>query len=174
MADRVLTVRGTGNVSVKPDLIIIGMTLAAQHRDYAKTMENAASEIESLRAALLSVGFEKDSLKTIDFNVDTAYESEKDAKGNWKRRFDGYRCIHKLKLEFDLDMERLNDTLTAISSSKAVPEFQINFSIKNQSAVSEQLLREAIRNASEKAAILASAAGVSLGKIQRIDYDWSE
>ncbi|MCL2878529.1 MAG: SIMPL domain-containing protein, partial [Acidobacteria bacterium] len=39
---------------------------------------------------------------------------------------------------------------------------------------SEQLLESAIENAKWKATVLAKSAGVKLGEIQRIDYNWSE
>jgi uncharacterized protein YggE len=77
-------------------------------------------------------------------------------------------------LEFDLDMKRLGETLTAISSSGASPEFKIAFSVKDKNAVSVKLLENAIINAKEKAAILAKTGGIQLGAIQSIDYCWGE
>lgn len=174
MNDRIITVKGIGNVTAKPDLIIITMVLENTDYSYSGAMQLASGAIDSIRTALISVGYVKDCLKTTDFNINTDYESYKDTKGNWKQKFNGYKCIHKLKLEFDFDMERLNETLSAIASSGANPEFEINFSIKDKNAVSNQLLQNAIKNASEKAAVLAAAAGLSLGAIQRIDYSWGE
>jgi uncharacterized protein YggE len=40
--------------------------------------------------------------------------------------------------------------------------------------VSEKLLENAVENAKWKATVLAKAAGVKLGAIQRIDYNWSD
>lgn len=174
MNDRIITVKGIGNVTAKPDLIIITMGLENSDYSYNGTMQLASGSIDAIRTALVSVGYEKDSLKTTDFNINTDYESYKDTKGNWKQKFNGYKCAHKLKLEFDFSMERLNETLSAIASSGANPEFEINFSIKDKNAVSEQLLQSAVKNASDKAAVLAAAAGLSLGAIQRIDYSWGE
>lgn len=174
MNDRTITVKGVGSVSVKPDLIVISMTLATQAREYQETMTLAAAELDSVRAALFAVGYEKDSLKTTDFSINTEYESVKDRQGAWKQQFLGYKCVHMLKLEFDFDTNRLNDTLKAIAASGVGLEFEINFSIKDKAAVSDQLLREAIHNASAKASILADAAHLSLGAIQQIDYNWGE
>ncbi len=174
MNDRIITVKGIGNVSVKPDLIVITMSLENTDYSYSGAMQLASGAIDAIRTALISVGYVKDDLKTTDFNINTDYESYKDTKGNWKQKFNGYKCTHRLKLEFDFDMERLTDTLSAIASSGANPEFEINFSVKDKNAVSDQLLQNAVKNASEKAAVLAAAAGLSLGAIQRIDYSWGE
>lgn len=174
MSDRIITVKGIGNVTAKPDLIIITMMLENTDYSYSGAMQLASGVIDAIRTALISVGYKKDDLRTTDFNINTDYESYKDTKGNWKQKFNGYKCIHKLKLEFDFDMERLNKALSAIASSGAKPEFEINFSIKDKNAISNQLLQNAVKNASEKAVVLAAAAGLSLGAIQRIDYSWGE
>jgi len=71
-------------------------------------------------------------------------------------------------------MSKLGETLGAIASCEAVPNFNIKFSIKEPNVVSEQLLASAVENAKLKAEILAKSAGVTLGAIQRIDYNWSE
>ncbi len=174
MNERTLTVKGIGNVKAAPDLVIITMNLTTTTPDYTKTTECAALDIEAIRKAIVSAGHDKQALKTTDFNIKTEYESVKDAAGNWKQKFKGYSCIHHLKLEFDLDMKRLGETILAISKSGANPEFEINFSIKDKAAVQAELLEKAVTNAAEKATILAKASGVSLGAVKHIDYSWGE
>jgi uncharacterized protein YggE len=172
--DRYITVRGSGHVSAKPDLTIINITLVKQMSEYEQTMEQAVNEIELLRKALISIGYERQALKTTDFKISTAYESRKEADGTSRQYFIGYRCTHSLRLEFDFNMKRLGETLKAISTSKASPVFEIAFSVKDKAAVSAELLVCAINNAKEKAGILAEAADIRLGSIQRIDYSWGE
>jgi len=119
-------------------------------------------------------GHDSKALKTTSFNISTKHDSYRDDNNRWKQKFLGYSCEHDLSLEFDLDIPKLGITLGAIASCKATPQFNIHFSVKDTNAVSEQLLKNAIENAKFKAAILAKAAGVSLGAIKRIDYNWSE
>jgi len=174
MNERTLTVKGIGKVNRPPDAVIITMKLTTTTPEYEKTTECAASDIEAIRKAIVSTGHDRQALKTTDFNIKAEYESVKDAAGSWKQKFKGYSCIHQLKLEFDLDMKRLGETLTAISKSGASPEFEINFSIKDKAAVQALLLENAVANAAEKAAILAKASGVSLGAVKHIQYSWGE
>ena len=173
-SNRLLTVKGIGRISTKPDLTIITLELSTITPEYEKTMEKATNEIESIRKALISIGYKQQDLKTTDFNISTEYEFYYDAQGNHKQRFQGYECKHSLKLEIDFDMKRLGETLTTISSCGATPTFNISFSVKDKNAVSAELLDNAIINAKEKAAILAKAAGVHLGAIQNINYSWGE
>ena len=80
---KTITVKGVGNVSVKPDLIVVSMKLATEDREYDKTMELAAQRISLINDSLETIGFEKNSVKTTDFNVRTNYESVKDKSGNY-------------------------------------------------------------------------------------------
>ena len=174
MNARNITIKGIGNVVVKPDLTVISMTLTVKTPEYAQAMETAAKDIEVLRQALYGIDYKREALKTTDFNISTEYEQYKDKGGNYQRRFAGYKCTHALKLEFDFNLKRLGETLAAISACGVNPELKIAFSVKDKAAVNAALLESAITNAKEKAAILAKAAEVTLGQIQRIDYSWSE
>ena len=100
---RTITVKGIGKVSAKPDYIVISLNLESRHADYGKAMELAADSIQNLNEALAAVGFEKQSVKTTNFNVRTDYSNERDRTGNYKRVFNGYVVTHNLKIEFDMN-----------------------------------------------------------------------
>jgi len=172
--NRMITVKGTGNISVKPDLIVITMNLESQNHDYNKNMEIATASVKVLQDAIISAGFDKKDLKTTNFNIDTHYESYHDKNDNYKSRFDGYICEQGLKLEFDFDTEVLSKVLTAIAKAPTDPQFNIQFSVKDKAAVSEELLISATENAKHKAEILAKASDVILGHLISIDYNWGE
>jgi len=174
MSERRIVVKGTGNVSARPDLTIITMTLNTANPDYKKTMESAGKDIDSIRRALISIGYEREALKTTNFNVRTDYESVPDGRGQYQRKFKDYSCHHSLKLEFGFDMKRLGETLMAISTCKSKPEFHIAFSVKDKDAISAELLKNAVTNATDKATIMSKAAGVKLGAVLLIDYSWGE
>lgn len=171
---RTITVKGMGNVKASPDYIVISMSLEAQNKDYDETMELAAKQIDYLNTSLEKIGFEKKAVKTTNFNVRTDYDNVKDKNGNYKRVFNGYVCSHRLKVEFDFDTKRLAQTLYAISKCLATPEISIAFTVKDPSAVSNELLKSATINAKEKAEILCEASNVELGSLLSIDYNWGE
>jgi hypothetical protein len=172
--NRLITVKGTGNVSVKPDLIVITMNLESQQLEYDQTMQFAADSVNIITSAIESIGFDKKDLKTTSFNVRTHYESYRDKDNNYKSKFDGYVCEQGLKLEFDFESKVMSDVLSAIAKTSVNPKLNIQFSVKDKNAVSEELLAQATENARKKAEILSKASGVDLGKLINIDYNWGE
>ena len=171
---RTITVKGIGAVSVKPDLIVLRLSMETAEYEYDAAMKAAAEKIDFLNKALEVAGFEKKSAKTADFRVRADYDRLNDGKGNYTSVFMGYKCRHELKIEFDFDTKRLAKALSEISKCIAKPEISIDFTVKDSSAVSGELLKAAVKNAREKAEILCAASGAKLGELLSIDYNWGE
>lgn len=172
--NRTITIKGIGKLSLKPDQVVVSLTLETIDKNYDKAMDMAADHLEQLRGALVGIGFAKDDLKTASFNVGTEHERELDKNGNYKRIFTGYGVTHHLKLEFDFDSQRLSKTLGAIAACIAEPELNVQFTVKDKESVNAALLESACVNAKAKAGILAKASGVRLGDLISIDYNWGE
>ena len=171
---RTITVKGIGAVSVKPDLIVLRLSMETAEYEYDAAMKAAAEKIDFLNKALEAAGFEKKSAKTADFRVCADYDRLNDGKGNYTSVFMGYKCRHELKIEFDFDTKRLAKALSEISKCIAKPEISIDFTVKDSSAVGGELLKAAVKNAREKAEILCAASGAKLGELLSIDYNWGE
>lgn len=171
---RTITVKGIGAVSVKPDLIVLRLSMETAEYEYDAAMKAAVEKIDFLNKALEAAGFEKKSAKTADFRVRADYDRRNDGKGNYTSVFMGYKCRHELKIEFDFDTKRLAKALSEISKCIAKPEISIDFTVKDSSAVSRELLKAAVKNAREKAEILCAASGAKLGELLSIDYNWGE
>ncbi len=172
--ERTLRVTGKGKISVRPDLIQLQMTLEGVRESYEETLQMSAEQTEQLRTCFEAIGFAPSDIKTLNFNINTQYESYQDKDKNWKQRFAGYRYVHSMKLEFDADNERLGQVLYTLAHCSASPEFHIVYTVRDKEAAKNQLLGKAVQDAADKAVILAAAAGVSLGEIQTIDYSWGE
>ncbi|MBQ7491957.1 MAG: SIMPL domain-containing protein [Clostridia bacterium] len=169
---RTVTVKGTGKLEFKPDLVTLGIMLRAKHQQYDETMALAERQLEALRAALERAGFARDDLKTADLRIEPEYRSEHDDKGNYRQIFVGYICLHSLNLAFDLEMDRLSAALSAMAESTSEPEFSVQFTVRDEEAAAAALLENAVRNAREKAELLCRASGVALGGVQSIQYHW--
>lgn len=172
--EKTITVKGTGSVSVQPDLTIVSLTLKSLDKDYEKAMQYASEKLSALQSALENIGFAKDDLKTTSFNVNTEYESVRDKNGNYKSVFEGYACVQGLKLEFDFDTKVLSKVLSAIAACISEPQLNIRFSVKDKAAVNDALLESAAANAKKKAEVLTKASGVTLGELISINYNWAE
>ena len=92
---KTITVKGLGNVSAKPDLIVITMILESIDRSYDQAMHLSVEKISKLTSALTEVGFEKSDLKTTNFNIKTEYDRVK-RNNRYEQVFLGYKCIQNL------------------------------------------------------------------------------
>lgn len=172
--DRTITVRGTGKVSLRPDQVEITLTLTAENMNYDAAMDAAAAQLESLRDALTAIGYDKDALRTTNFDVSTRYDYRHDDKGNNTRVFLGYACTQNLRMVFPCDTARLGQTLSAIASCTADPELNVRFTVADPSSLSDELLRSAAGSARQKAEVLAAASGVRLGQLVKVWYSWGD
>ena len=170
---RTIRVTGKGLIKVHPDMTRITMTLEGVYPEYADTLRHSSEDTEWLKDVLEPFGFARSDLKTLNFSVDTEFESYKD-KGVYKQRLVGYKFRHMLKVEFESDNERLGKVLFALASSPVTPEFRISYTVKDPEAVKNTLLGKAVTDAKEKASVLTAAAGAVLKEIQAIDYSWGE
>ena len=170
---RTIRVTGKGEIKVHPDVTRITITLEGIYPDYEKTLRKSTEDTEILKEILTGFGFERSDLKTLQFNVDTEYETVKE-HGVYNQRFVGYKYRHIMKVEFPSDNDRLGKILFALANSSVKPEFRISYTVSDPEAAKNALLAKAVADAKEKAAVLSQAAGVSLKDIQNIDYSWGK
>ncbi len=172
--ERTVTVKGTGKLKLSPDTIEISMSLDSGAVDYEKALSQGAKELAELQKAIEPLGFEAKDLKTLYYSVDAQYEYENDRRGNSKRVFKGYVCRQNLTLRFPFDTALMSKLLSALARTKAEPELNVQFTVKDRDAVKDELLTQAAENARHKAAVLCAASGAKLGQVLSIDYNWGE
>lgn len=169
---REMRVTGRGRVFVKPDRIRLMLTMTDVKKDYDKAIREASEKSEELQKAFKGCGFQPEDLKTVNFSVDAEYTGYSDKNGNWKQRFVGYRFNQTLKIEFPLDNELLGRILYALAKSGVKSEFRIQYTVRDVEACRNELLGNAVRDAKEKANVLAEASGVKLGMVMTVDYSF--
>ena len=170
---RTIRVTGKGQIKVKPDTTRITISLEGTWPEYGETLRHSSQDTERLKDVLSTFGFERSDLKTLNFNVETEYESYKD-KGTYKQRLIGYRFTQMMKVEFPSDNDRLGKVLYALANCPLKPEFRLSYTVSDPEAAKNDLLGKAVTDAKEKASVLTQAAGVTLKDIQSIDYSWGE
>ena len=170
---RTIRVTGKGQIKAKPDLTRITMSLEGTYPEYGEALHASSRDTEQLKDLLAAYGFERSDLKTLNFSVDTEYESYKD-KGTFKQRFVGYKFHHLMKVEFESDNNRLGKVLYALANSPVKPEFRFSYTVKDPETAKNELLSKAVTDAKKKATVLTQASDVVLKDIQSIDYSWGE
>ena len=170
---RTIRVTGKGNLKVKPDMTRITISLEGTFPEYGEALRRSAEDTEKMKDLLTGFGFGRTDLKTLNFNVETEYESYKE-HGTYKQRFVGYKYHHLMKVEFASDNDRLGKVLYALANCPVKPEFRLSYTVKDPEAAKNELIGRAIADAKEKSSVLTKAAGVTLKDIQSIDYSWGQ
>ena len=172
--ERTIRVTGKGNISVKPDIIRLRLSMEGIYPEYDETLQKSSEIVELLKDLVEKQGYERKELKTLYFNIDTEYESYQAKDKSWKRRFQGYKYVHRMKIEFPADNQRLGKMLYALAHCSVSPEFSIEYTVSDPEASKNELLGKAVKDSLKKASVLAEASDVKLGKIINIDYSWGE
>ena len=172
--ERTIRVTGKGKLSVKPDTIRLRINMEGIYPEYAVTLQKSSEIVELLKDLVEKQGYERKELKTLYFNIDTEYESYQAKDKSWKRRFQGYKYVHRMKIEFPADNQRLGKMLYALAHCPVSPEFSIEYTVADPEASKNELLGNAVKDSMKKASVLADASDVKLGEIINIDYSWGE
>lgn len=170
---RTIRVTGKARLRVKPDMTRITVTAEKTYPEYGEALKGSAEDTARLGELLAEFGFERADLKTLEFNVDTEYEGYNE-NGVYKQRFVGYRARHVMKVEFDSDNDRLGRILYALANCPVKPEFRISYTVKDPESAKNELLAGAVKDATEKAAVLTQAAGVKPKWIRSINYSQAQ
>ncbi|MBQ4427335.1 MAG: SIMPL domain-containing protein [Oscillospiraceae bacterium] len=170
---RSIKVIGKGRLRLRPDAARITLTLGGVCPEYGEALRRGAEEAGALSELLARFGFAKTDLKTLAFNVESEYEGYSE-DGVYRQRFAGYRFSRVLKVEFPSDNALLGSVLFALSESPLKPELRLSYTVSDPEKAKNTLLAGAVKDAGEKARVLAEAAEVRLGEIQTIDYAWNE
>ncbi len=170
--ERTIKITGTGNLSLKPDITIISMEISDWRPTYEETLKLSTECVTLVKDALERAGLKRDSLKTTYYNIGAHYEYYYDEKSNRRSKFNGYEFNQNLKFEFSVDNKLLGRILYQLSQLEIEPEFSVNYGVKDTESAKNKLLTNAIKDAKDKALVIADAAGVELGEIIDINYSW--
>lgn len=172
MQNKTITVKGIGTASVKPDYVIISLHLKGEDKEYIKAVDKANKKIIMLKDAIVSIGYNEEDLKTVNFSAKTVNKSVNKG-GVYSQQFSHYSSNYDLTISFDFTAQKLSETLTAIADSGADASFNIDFTVKEPQSIKDELLISATENARHKAEVLCKASGKQLGELLSINYDWN-
>ena len=169
---RTITVKGVGKASAPVDTVELSFRLWSKELVYDQALQEAADKVEELERALKRAGFEEHEYQTVGFHVNTEYDNQRQPDGTYQNVFTGYVCSYNQRLRFDFDNKRLGAALNAVAESKSQPELNVNFTVRNPEKLDAELLQAAGESARLRAEALCRASGVTLGELQKIDYDF--
>lgn len=168
--EQTIRVEGHGVLKVRPNTMRLTIQLTGIEPIYEQALDKSNQVINILKDCLTTIKIDHAELKTTDFHIQPSYKSYADENDVWQNELIGYQYNHQLKLELPIDQQLLGNLFSQMATREISPTIQISHTVKNVEATKKALLREAVKDAYQKAEILAQAANVKLGQIVTMDY----
>lgn len=163
---KTIRVMGTGFVKVAPDTTRLMFEIDSKHDSYEKAYNEASIGNKGLREALEKLNIPKTSLKTSDFSI----EKHREWISKEVRWHVEYRLSQRLSIELPLDSILTSKVMSALGAAWPELEVKISFIRKDAHDAKLQILESAVRDAREKAEVIATTLGHKLGGIVSVDY----
>ncbi len=157
-------VTGEGKTFVTPDIAKITVGVAESGLSLKTVQDSVNKKSAALTDAVKNLGVKKEDIKTTSYNLYPQYDYQ-----NSPNRLTGYQVSTTYEITIR-DFDKINDLIVVATGAGANMEGGISFEV-NEETKKEKLqeAREAAASdAKEKAQSLASAAGITLGKVINI------
>lgn len=165
-ADRgVINVSGTGSVDVPPDRVRLQLGVDTEAETAREASARNAELMEAVLAALRAQAGEDLDLETVGFNVSPVYRRP---APNQPAEIQGYRVSNQVVAVFR-DMDAVGDLLDAGLAAGANRVSGPTFLAEASPEVESEVIRMAVEAARRQAESLATALGVELGPVLRVN-----
>ena len=164
---KTIRVMGVGNVKVAPDATRLRFSVSCKYEEYDDAYTNAVAGNGELQKALQKLKLPKESLKTSDFSI-TRNREWNSSKSCYV--YDGFKLEQSLALELPIDSVLISKVIAALGTAWPELEVKISFVRKDVHEIRLQILESAVKDAREKAEVIACTLGHKLGGIINVDY----
>ena len=173
--EKLITVTGRGGIHVVPDITRLELSLVSLHDSYEEAYEQGKNDADKLNEIMKAAKLSTKLPKTTRFDIDKKTITEYDKNDHYKgEKFLGFRLTHIIKIDLGIDNVVLNHVVQAIGQNLKQAEINIGYTVKDQRPCQLRMLERAVKDAREKAEIMAIAAGCRLGMCKSIDYSLNQ
>lgn len=165
MTTSLIRIQGAATVQARPDRVLLRFSIKEEKREYRACLEGLALRVHQLRSSVMEAGRDADMLKTGQFQVEPRYDYSEG-----RHTFQGYEARQDLEMRFPWEKESLVALLGFLSRSESRAEFSVHFEASDDDGLKKEALVKAFRCASERATVLAVAAGGRLGEVMLLEH----
>ncbi len=175
MDEKIITVTGKGAIHVVPDVTRLEITLQSIHDSYEDAYNQAKANTEKLGNVMSEVKLDTKLPKTIRLDIDKKTVSEYDRNNHYTgEKFLGFALNHRVKIDLGMDNVLLNSIVKLIGQSLKQAEIKIGYTVRDSRPSQLKMLERAVKDAKEKAEIMAASCGCKLGLVKNINYSVRE
>jgi len=173
MEPRTITVTGRGNVSVKPDITRVCLSISTVQPEYIDSYNRALEFNKRIKDIMISLKLDETLPKTTHFDISRKYESIY-VKGRYDHQeFQGYELSQEIRIDLGMDKKVLGEVLSRIAFEISEAEISLSYTVSDSKQAQYDLIEDAARDSKEKASRMARAVGCELGDVLSINYSWS-
>lgn len=160
---RWISVAGEGEATVAPDMAVVTMAVSAKGKDLGPTRDDVNTRTSAVLARLRELGVADADLQAPDVEIHPEYDYRRDAQ-----KLIGYRVSRTVTARVRA-LDTLGGVLDAISAAGANEVHGARMAASDPSAAEHAALAAAVEAARASAEAIASATGVSLGDVIRVE-----
>lgn len=165
--ERLIQVSGSAVVSLAADTASIQIGVNTRKETVREAQQENAALMAAVMKAIKDAGVDEKDIMTSQFNVYSSYEYSVDALGR-ETRTPYYEVQNNVMVTIH-DLTLVGAVLDAAMEAGANTSYGITFSSAQANEAYQKALTRAVEDAMTKAKVLASAAGVELGTLLRIN-----
>jgi uncharacterized protein len=154
-----MTVIGQGTITVKPDTVIITLGVRTESAAVSQALQENATRANNMIQALNSIGIKTEEIETASFSIYPKYEYREGTA-----ILVGYEVEHIFDITVKDVTKAGNIYETAVANGANIAR-SIQFKLSNRAPFYQHALADALRNAREKAIVLARTLGVPVNGI---------
>lgn len=155
-----ITVSGEGKVYAKPDIALVSLGVETTGLTTSDVISKNTAKMNAVIQAVKDSGVEQKDIQTTNYNLAPLY--------NWTeaagRVFQGYTLTQNLQVKIR-DFSKVGDILQQAVVKGANLTSNLQFTIEDPEQYKQEARQKAVEQAKEKADNLASASGITLGKL---------
>lgn len=163
-SERTICVSAQGEASVAPDLALVSFAVTGSGRELAPVREDVLTRSSAVLAALRELGLAETDISAPDVGIQPEYDYRKG------QRLVGYRVARNMTARVR-DLDRLGPVLDGVIAAGANEVGGAQMTASDPSAAEHVALEAAMAAARTKAEVLATAAGVTLGAVVRVEEE---
>lgn len=172
---RVIAVTGKGSIHVVPDVtrleVIVESVFKTYEVAYQQAKENSKRMVQILEYNHLSGNLAKTIRFDITDHTISKYDDDDHYIGQIK---DGFDLVQRFKVDLGMDTILLNKIIRGVGKFIHGAQISIGYTVQDPRPFQLKMLDRAVKDATEKAKIMAEAAGCKLGPVSNIYYNYQE
>ncbi len=166
-----ISIIGEAKANVLPDVVVVNFEITSSDKQESIALKKLNEFVDKTLSKILSVGFQKDDLKIINYSLSEQF----DYSNNYKKL--GYMGTQEIALRFKYDKEKLGNLFSAFSLDK-LENVTINcsYELSDELELStrQNLVRDAMVNAKFFAEKIANTSQLKIAGVENVEYPFTE